>query len=124
MIQVVENEVIELIKQREGGILQSTLWKALKIDSRKCSRVVSRLLEKELIIREPITANGTRTFLIRAVGAEKPKPKVVLRKDINYYLLLSGECMAPCAGCTEACYPEVCAALGEWTQCLYDSHQG
>jgi len=121
---VLENDVIELIRERETGILQSTLWKTLKMDSRKCSRIVSRLLEKKLITREPITANGTRTFVIRAVDVEKPKPKVVLRRDIDYSLLLSGECMAPCAGCSEEeCYPELCAALGEWTQCLHDALQ-
>ena len=119
-----ESDVLALIRERESGILQSSLWKVLNIDSRKCSRIVARLLEKGLITREPITANGTRTFLIRPVCVERPRRRVELRKDIDYSLLLSGGCIAPCAGCTEECYPEYCGALGEWTHCLNDSFRG
>jgi len=119
-----ESEVLAVIRERESGILQSSLWKVLSIDSRKCSRIVARLLEKGLITREPITANGTRTFLIRPVGVERPRRKVEFRRDIDYSLLVSGGCIAPCAGCTEECYPERCGALGEWTQCLTESFRG
>ena len=41
-------DALQFIKSHENGILQSDLWKALKIDSRKCSRIVAKLLKKIL----------------------------------------------------------------------------
>lgn len=45
-------EALEYIKSRPEGALQSDLWKVLKIDSRKCSRIVAKLLQDNLITRE------------------------------------------------------------------------
>jgi DNA-binding MarR family transcriptional regulator len=44
-------EALEYIKLHPEGALQSDLWKVLKIDSRKCSRIVAKLLKDNLISR-------------------------------------------------------------------------
>ena len=48
----------------ENSIFQNQLWKRLNIDSRKCSRVIKSLLDKNLIRREIATSNGARTYLL------------------------------------------------------------
>jgi predicted transcriptional regulator len=45
-------DALEFIKSCESGVLQSDLWKALKIDSRKCSRIVAKLMKENLITRQ------------------------------------------------------------------------
>ena len=55
-------EALEYIKSRPEGALQSDLWKVLKIDSRKCSRIVAKLLKDNLITREVESAEGIRTY--------------------------------------------------------------
>jgi len=55
-------EALEYIKSRPEGALQSDLWKALKIDSRKCSRIVAKLLKDNLITREVESVDGIRTY--------------------------------------------------------------
>jgi len=41
-----EEVMIELIKSNREGILQSDVRKSLGIDSKKCSRLVSKLMKK------------------------------------------------------------------------------
>jgi predicted transcriptional regulator of viral defense system len=62
---------MELIGSREGGILQSDLWKHLNIDRSKCSKIVSTLERLGLIERSPISRGGIRTYLIRQIGASE-----------------------------------------------------
>ena len=45
-------EALKVIQSHPDGVLQSELWKLLDIDSRKCSRVVKKLVDDELV--EPI----------------------------------------------------------------------
>lgn len=98
-------EALEYIKSCEDGVLQSDLWKALDIDSRKCSRIVSKLLKKNLIIREPISIHGVRTY--RLVYAGVPRSN-------RFRSLLGGDIFEPCAGCIKECVPEHCPELSEW----------
>ena len=42
----IEDQAFRVIHSRSGGVLQSELWKILDIDSRKCSRVVKKLLDR------------------------------------------------------------------------------
>ncbi len=99
-------EALEYIKSREEGVLQSDLWKCLDIDSRKCSRIVSKLLKEELITREPESADGVRTYRLRYVGAESSSGR--------FRYLLVGDVFEPCAGCISECVPEHCPELSEW----------
>ncbi|MBP7145608.1 MAG: winged helix-turn-helix transcriptional regulator, partial [Methanoculleus sp.] len=46
-----EEEALKVIQSSRQGVLQSDLWKELEIDSRKCSRIVKRLLDAGLIER-------------------------------------------------------------------------
>jgi len=86
-------------------VLQSDLWKALDIDSRKCSRIVAKLLKDNLITREMETSDGIRTYRLHC--AEKSKGR-------RFKSLMAIDLFEPCAGCIEECEPEHCAKLSEW----------
>ncbi len=98
-------EALERIKACEGGVLQSDLWKALKIDSRKCSRIVAKLLKENRITREIETFDGIRTY--RLYCAEKSQSK-------RFSSLMAIDIFEPCVGCIEECMPKHCANLSEW----------
>lgn len=99
-------EALEHIKSCEEGVLQSDLWKVLDIDSRKCSRIVLTLLKQNLIVREPESANGVRTYRLLYADAACEKNK--------FKCLLAGDTFEPCAGCIKECVPEHCPELSEW----------
>jgi len=100
-----DEEALEYIKSCEDGVLQSDLWKVLEIDSRKCSRIVSKLLKLDLIKREPESINGIRTYRLLYAGATSPS---------RFKYLLADEIFEPCAGCIKECVPEHCPELSEW----------
>lgn len=58
-----EKRAFDLVTDRDG-ILQSELWKALDVDSRKGSRIARSLEEKGLVEREQTTNDGQRTYLL------------------------------------------------------------
>ncbi len=99
------DEALEYIKLHQEGVLQSDLWKALKIDSRKCSRIVAKLLKDNLITREGESIDGIRTY--RLYYADKGNSR-------RFKSLMAVEIFEPCAGCIEECVPEHCAKLSEW----------
>ncbi|MCR3883616.1 Lrp/AsnC family transcriptional regulator [Methanotrichaceae archaeon M04Ac] len=99
-------EALEYIKSCEEGVLQSDLWKCLDIDSRKCSRIVSKLLREDLIRREPESADGVRTFRLWYAGTKPAGGR--------FASLLVGEIFEPCGGCINECVPEHCPELSEW----------
>jgi hypothetical protein len=111
---VLEEKALALIKTRPNGVLQSDLWKDLDIDSRKCSRVIARLEEEGKIKRTWETVKGTRTYRISYLPQKKETPK----KEVNFELILAGEEVAPCIGCTYECEPDYCPDLGEWIELL------
>lgn len=98
-------EALDYIKSHPEGVLQSDLWKVLKIDSRKCSRIVAKLLKDNLVTREVQSADGIRTY--RLYYAEKTRGR-------RFDPLLAVNAFEPCAGCIEECVPEHCAKLSEW----------
>jgi Lrp/AsnC family leucine-responsive transcriptional regulator len=98
-------EALDYIRSHPEGALQSDLWKALKIDSRKCSRIVAKLLKENLITRKEESVNGIRTY--RLCYAEKSHSR-------RFETLLAVDVFEPCAGCIEECAPEHCAKLSEW----------
>lgn len=81
-----EQRGLELI-QESGGIYQSEFWKTLDLNSRKGSRIVESLLEKELIIREEAVYEGHRTYYL------SPLPK-----DLDFSLLMAGDRLSPFVG--------------------------
>ncbi|MBW6470154.1 MAG: Lrp/AsnC family transcriptional regulator [Methanosarcinaceae archaeon] len=95
---------LNTIRKHKGGVFQSELWKQMEIDSRKCSRIVTKLVKDKLVIRESAVSNGARTYLLKVAGDEKP----------SYDDLLAGEVFSPCAGCRDACQPELCDKLSDW----------
>ena len=64
------DKALELIGSRADGLLQSELRKLLGIESSKCSRIVSKLMQSGLVRRESIIAGGYRTFLLRLTAAQ------------------------------------------------------
>lgn len=106
----IENAVLETIGEYPEGIFQNKLWKELNIDSRKCSRIIAKLLKDEIIIREPAVDNGARTFLLRIKQKDEPR----------FELLMAGDAFSPCAGCRDACQPEFCEKLTVWVMHLID----
>ena len=58
-----EEEAFKVIQSHRQGVLQSELWKVLNIDSRKCSRIVKRLLDAGLIERIEFRSDGIKTYL-------------------------------------------------------------
>ncbi|MHC1631314.1 MAG: helix-turn-helix transcriptional regulator [Methanotrichaceae archaeon] len=96
---------LRYIKSCEEGALQSDLWKALNIDSRKCSRIVSKLLKENLIFREPESIKGIRTYRLHYVGVPSSN---------RFKSLLADNIFEPCAGCIKECAPEHCPELSEW----------
>jgi len=99
-----EEEAYNIVRRHKDGVFQNIIWKELDIDSRKCSRIIKKLLDKDLIIREVGVSNGARTYLLKAKEEVKEK----------YDLLLSREMFSACTGCTCDCEPEYCGRLSEW----------
>ncbi|OPX79499.1 MAG: hypothetical protein A4E45_00604 [Methanosaeta sp. PtaB.Bin039] len=99
-------DALEYIKSHPEGVLQSDLWKALGIDSRKCSRIVARLLKDRQITREIVSADGIRTYRLTGIRQESDPGR--------FSPLLAEGCFEPCAGCIDECVPEHCAKLSEW----------
>ena len=100
-----ETEVLELIRSKPEGILQSELWKELGVDSRRCSRIVKKLEDSGLIERSAHKKDGTKTFLLKA---KKAAPRV----DPAH--LLAGDELIPCIGCDLECIIEECHPLMDW----------
>ncbi len=99
----IEEKLLKLIKSKKKGILQNELWKAAKIDSSKCSRILARLEKEGKIIREP----SDRTYIIKSAKEKKQKTK-------NFRLLLIEDIFSPCTGCATECIPEQCITLSDW----------
>ncbi len=108
-------EALDYIKSCPEGALQSDLWKILKIDSRKCSRIVAKLLKDNLITREVESADGIRTYRLyftERSGCRRFDPLLIV------------DSFEPCAGCIDECVPEHCAKLSEWIFSIVMSIEG
>lgn len=104
---VLEENVLNMIKSSKNGMLQNEIWKAVGIDSRKCSRVVVALEDRGLIKRKWEKIKGTRTYRITYTGSK-----------IDYDCLMAGGILAPCIGCSEECFPEDCILIDRWVLTL------
>ncbi|HTY15135.1 MAG TPA: Lrp/AsnC family transcriptional regulator [Methanoregulaceae archaeon] len=96
-------EGLRVIQSKPEGVLQSELWKILDVDSRKCSRIVKKLLDTGLIERTEFKKDGIKTYILKA----KKRPL-----DPNQ--ILAGEELIPCIGCEEECIVVECHRLMDW----------
>jgi uncharacterized membrane protein len=85
-----ERAGLDLVRET-GGIYQSDFWKELDISSRKGSRVVESLLEKDLVQREDAVYKGNTTYYITPAA-----------RDLDFSLLMAGDMLAPFVGDDEA----------------------
>jgi DNA-binding MarR family transcriptional regulator len=77
---------LELVRET-GGIHQSDFWKELDVSSRKGSRIVESLVEKEMIDREETVYNGHNTYYLSPTA-----------KDLEFSLLMAGDMLSPFIG--------------------------
>jgi DNA-binding Lrp family transcriptional regulator len=96
-------DALKLIQSNPDGVLQSELWKLLGVDSRKCSRIVKKLLDDELIERLEYRKDGIKTFVLKAK-----------RNPVDPNLLLAGEELIPCIACELECVVDQCPLLVDW----------
>ncbi|MDD4299403.1 MAG: Lrp/AsnC family transcriptional regulator [Methanomicrobium sp.] len=99
----IEEEAFKLIQSKPEGVLQSELWKLLSIDSRKCSRIIKKLIDADQVERVEYKSDGVKTYLLKA-----------RKKAIEPELLLAGGELLPCIGCEEECSVEDCTILMDW----------
>ena len=81
-----ERRGLELVRET-GGIYQSDFWKELDVSSRKGSRIVESLSEKDLIDREEATYKGNRTYHLSPTA-----------RDLDFSLLMAGDMLSPFVG--------------------------
>jgi len=81
-----EHAGLELVRQT-GGIHQSDFWKELDVSSRKGSRIVETLVEKELVNREETVYSGHNTYFITPTA-----------RDLDFRLLMAGDMLSPFIG--------------------------
>ena len=81
-----ERAGLELVRE-SGGIYQSQFWKELDVSSRKGSRIVESLLEKDLIDREEAVHEGHRTYFLSPTA-----------RDLDFSLLMAGDRLSPFVG--------------------------
>lgn len=98
-----EDDALEAIRAHPGGVLQSELWKELGVDSRKCSRLVKKLLDDGRVERLEYRRDGIKTYVLRAA-----------RTPANPNLLLAGTELIPCVACDLECLVQECPLLMDW----------
>lgn len=98
-----EEDAFRLIASQQDGVLQSELWKMLGVDSRKCSRIVKKLLDMNRVERVEYRQDGIKTFrLIAKKGPADPR------------CLLAGDELIPCIACDLECSVIECNLLLDW----------
>ena len=98
-----EEDAFRLIAVEPEGVLQSELWKIMGVDSRKCSRIVKKLLDTDRVERIEYRQDGIKTFrLIAKKGPADPN------------CLLAGEELIPCIACELECSLNSCHLLLDW----------
>ncbi|MXR52135.1 MarR family transcriptional regulator [Halovenus sp. WSH3] len=99
-----ERRGLALIRET-GGIHQSNFWKELDVSSRKGSRIVESLVEKDLIDREETVHEGHNTYYLSPTAA-----------DLDFSLLMAGDMLSPFIGDEEI--DEQSDAFSQWVMNL------
>ncbi|MFB6201715.1 MAG: helix-turn-helix transcriptional regulator [Halorhabdus sp.] len=81
-----ERRGLQLIRET-GGVHQSDFWKELDVSSRKGSRIVDSLVERDLINREDAVYEGHNTYYLTPTA-----------KDLDFSLLMAGDMLSPFVG--------------------------
>ena len=81
-----ERRGLALVRET-GGIHQSDFWKELDVSSRKGSRIVESLVERELVEREETVYSGHNTYFITPTA-----------RDLDFTLLMAGDMLSPFIG--------------------------
>lgn len=103
LMQEIEEEALRHIRSARQGVLQSELWKELGVDSRKCSRIVKKLLDAGLIERMEYRGDGSKTYQL-----------IAKKQATDYSVILAGGEILPCICCDLECTPEECTLLMDW----------
>ncbi|MCP1662822.1 MAG: Lrp/AsnC family transcriptional regulator [Methanocalculus sp. MSAO_Arc1] len=98
------DEALRMIQSKSEGVLQSELWKLLDVDSRKCSRIVKKLVDSGLVDRQEYRKNGIKTFILKSTK----------KRVIDPDLLMAGDHLVPCVGCERECVVWTCDLLLDW----------
>ena len=98
-----EDDAFEVIRSHPDGVLQSELWKELGVDSRKCSRLVKKLLDDGRVERLEYRKEGIKTYILRAA-----------KTPADPELLLAGSVLVPCIACELECVVTECPLLTDW----------
>jgi DNA-binding Lrp family transcriptional regulator len=98
-----DEDALKIIQAKPEGVLQSDLWKILEVDSRKCSRIVKKLLDSGMIDRIEFRKDGIKTFVLKAK-----------RRPVDPNQLLAGEELIPCIACDMECTVIECPRLLDW----------
>jgi DNA-binding Lrp family transcriptional regulator len=109
------DEIIQIL-EKKGSILQKDLWKELKIDSSKCSRILRKLEKEDIIRRIEVVVDGVKTFKIVPADAEIEEEKeedLSLQEIMERMEDLTG--LPPCFGCREfECEAQSCIKMEVW----------
>ncbi len=99
-----ERAGLELIRETKG-IHQSDFWKELDVTSRQGSRIVTTLIENDLIDRFETVYKGNRTYFLRPVA-----------HDLDFSVLMAGDQLSPLIG--EDSIDETSDAFSQWVMSL------
>ena len=98
-----EEEAFNAIYKNRDGVLQNELWKELGIDSRKCSRVVKKLIDDGRVERVEHRSEGIRTYKL-----------IAHKKAVDPSVIIAGGEILPCICCELECSVEECPLLMDW----------
>ncbi|QOJ78263.1 hypothetical protein IG193_05695 [Infirmifilum lucidum] len=94
--ELLERKVLEAVKESgEAGILQKELWKRLSLDSRRGLRIIRKLEEQGLILREQVILHGRKTYIVRP--ALKLKKEVIIPDFLDEVPCFYCPSLAKCA---------------------------
>ena len=102
---------IPILKQRLLDMLpitQADMWKALGINHRDGSQLVSIMMKENLVKK----TKADKTYLLESVNGHEKKEKK--KKKTGFSALLSKDKFAPCCGCEVECDPTYCQKLTDW----------
>jgi hypothetical protein len=97
------DEALKIIQSKPEGVLQSELWKILDVDSRKCSRIVKKLIDTGMVERTEFKKDGIKTYILKAT-----------KRPLDPGQIMAGEELIPCIGCEEECNVIDCHRLMDW----------
>ena len=113
-MEEIREKILKILEER-GEVLQRDLWKELKIDTSKRSRVLRRLEREGLIKRIDVAVNGVRTFKIVPADTKVEEEKEEFSLKEIFEEVEEVSFLPPCFGCFERdCEAVRCLKLEIW----------